>query len=389
MQPSRRWALAAVFSSSLGVGLIFGFQPPLIALTLTRLGHSSFAIGAVTAASLIAVILCGPLYPRAIVRFGLKACIVAGIVIAAVILLLMPVWPSLPFWLGLRFLAGCALGLTWIASEIWMNSVSGPASRGTVMGIYGTIFSIGIVAGPVLLEFTGTRGARPFVVGAACLLLTLMPMAVLQQVNSAAQEFTPLRALSGALRAAPVVMLAAFVAGLVESADLTLLPLFGLQSGLDERNALLLVAVFMVGNVVLQVPIGVLADRYGRRTLLAACALTSCVGPLLLQRCLGAPLLLWPLLFVWGGTLYAFYSQGVALLGEEFAAQNLTSANTLFVMVYCLGGVIGPSAGGMAMDLWPSWGLPVLLSAAAMLMLGGMALGLVRNSRRRWRSRRS
>src|SRR3984957_11773582 len=373
--------LAAVFSSSLGVGLIFGFLPPLIALTLSRLGYSSFAIGAVTAASLIAVILCGPFYPRAIARLGLKRCIVGGIVFAAGILLLMPLWPSLPVWFALRFIAGCALGLVWIASEIWMNSASGTESRGAVMGVYGTVFSIGIVAGPVLLEFTGTQGSRPFVVGAGCLILSLLPMALLRQAGGVAQEFAPLRGLPGALRTAPIVMLAAFVAGLVESADLTLLPLFGLHSGLDERAALLLVAVFMAGNVVLQVPIGLLADRYGRKFLLGLCALTSCIGPLLLQASLAAPLLLWPLLFVWGGTLYAFYSQGVALLGEEFAVEDLPGANTLFVMVYCLGGVIGPSAGGMAMDLWPSRGLPVLLSAAALLMLLGLAVRFAPRSR--------
>ncbi len=366
--------LAAVFSSSLGVGLIFGFQPPLIALTLSRLGHSSTAVGAVTAASLIAVILCGPWYPRVIVHLGLRRCIVCGIVVAAGILLLMPVWPSVPAWLCLRFGAGCALGLAWIASEIWMNSVSGTAARGTVMGIYGTVFSIGIVAGPVLLEFTGTQGDTPFAVGAACLMVTLLPLAVLRRVGDAPQEFTPLRGLSGALAAAPVVMLAAFVAGLVESADLTLLPLFGVQSGLAERAALLLVAVFMAGNVVLQVPIGLLADRYGRKTLLGVCAAASALGPLLLPSALGTPLLLWPLLFVWGGTLYAFYSQGVALLGEEFAVENLPSANTLFVMVYCCGGVIGPGAGGIAMDRWPSHGLPFLLCGAAALMLAGLAL---------------
>jgi MFS family permease len=379
--PSHRLGLAAVFSSCLGVGLIFGFQPPLIALTLSRLGYSSFAIGAVTAASLVAVIMCGPFYPRVIVRLGLKRCIVSGIIFAAALLLIMPLWPTVPVWLVLRLVAGCALGLVWIASEIWMNSVSGIESRGTVMGIYGTVFSIGIVAGPLLLEFTGTQGAKPFGVGAGCLILTLLPLALLRRVTCAAQEFTPLRGLSGALQTAPIVMLAALVAGLVESADLTLLPLFGMQSGLNERAALLLVAVFMAGNVVLQVPIGMLADRYGRRALLGICAAASCVGPLLLQASLGTPLLLWPLLFVWGGTLYAFYSQGVALLGEEFALENLPSANTLFVMVYCFGGVIGPSAGGIAMDLWPARGLPALLSSAALLMLGGLALGVARRAR--------
>jgi MFS family permease len=377
---SHRLGLAAVFSSCLGVGLIFGFQPPLIALALSRLGHSSFAIGAVTAVSLIAVILCGPFYPRAITRLGLKRSIVSGTVFAAALLLLMPLWPGVPFWLALRFVAGCALGLVWIASEIWMNSASGIESRGTVMGIYGTVFSIGIVAGPVLLEFTGTQGARPFAIGAACLILTLLPLAVLRPVAGPAQVFTPLRGLAGALHRAPIVMLAALVAGLVESADLTLLPLFGTHAGLDERAALLLVTVFMVGNVALQVPIGLLADRYGRKTLLAVCALSSSIGPLLLPASLGSPFLLWPLLFLWGGTLYAFYSQGVALLGEQFALEDLPSANTLFVMVYCLGGVIGPSVGGIAMDVWPSRGLPLLLSGAALLMLGGLVLGAARRA---------
>ncbi len=380
--PSRRLVLTAVFSSSLGVGLIFGFQPPLIALALSRLGHSSFAVGAVTAASLIAVILCGPFYPRVIARLGFRRCIIGGVICAAALLLLMPLAPGVPFWLTLRFIAGCALGLTWIASEIWMNSVSGAESRGAVMGIYGTVFSIGTVAGPVLLEFTGTEGAKPFVIGAASLILTLLPLALLPRVTSAAQEFTPLCTLSEALTMAPVVMLAALVAGLVESADLALLPLYGLHSGLDERAALLLAAVFITGNVVLQLPIGLLADRYGRRTLLGICAAASCIGPLLLQSSFGTPLLLWPLLFLWGGTLYAFYSQGVALLGEEFALEHLPSANTLFVMVYCCGGVIGPSAGGMAMDLWPSRGLPLLLSGAASLMLAGLAVGSALGGRR-------
>src|ERR1700689_2063220 len=100
--PSRRLILAAVFSSCLGVGLIFGFQPPLIALALSRLGYSSSAIGAVTAASLISEIVCGPFDPRVIVPVGLKRCILSGIVFSPVILLLKPLHPSAPFWMSLK-----------------------------------------------------------------------------------------------------------------------------------------------------------------------------------------------------------------------------------------------------------------------------------------------
>jgi MFS family permease len=271
-------------------------------------------------------------------------------------------------------ITGCALGLSWIASEIWLNTASGSDARGTVMGVYGTVFSIGTVAGPALLEFTGTHGWQPFGVGAVGLIATLAPLALLPNASSSPEGFASLRRLSTAVAAAPVVMLAAWVAGLVESADLTLLPLFGVRAGFAERSALLMLAIFMAGNVILQVPIGLLADRFGRRRLLGICALLSALGPLLLQPFFATPMLLWPLLFLWGGTLYAFYSQGVALLGAEFPAADLPTANTVFVMVYCLGGVIGPSVGGFALDRWPHHGLPVLLSAAPLILLAGLGL---------------
>src|SRR5260221_7848358 len=289
MRASRSATLAAVFSSSLGVGLIFGFQPPLIALVLSRAGSSSFAVGAVTAACLIAVILLGPFYPAAISRLGLKACIVAGVCGAALVLILMPAWPGVAFWLVLRFITGCALGLSWIASEVWLNNISRDESRGTVMGIYGTVFSAGVMMGPALLEWTGTRGSLPFAVGSVCLLLTLLPLALMPRVKGSVQAFTPMRDLAATVRRAPVVMLAALVAGLIESAELTLLPLFGVHEGSPERGALLLVTVFMAGNVVLQPPIGMLADRSGRRLMLGVCALLSCIGPLLLLPWLATP----------------------------------------------------------------------------------------------------
>jgi MFS family permease len=376
-----RWVvLAAVLATSLGVGVIFGFESPLIAIVLSRAGESSVIVGAVNSTVLVAVILIGPLYPSVIARYGLKHSIIAGIGTAVLILLLMPAWISVPSWLALRFLTGCALGLTWIASEIWLNTVAGSVSRGTVMGMYGMVFSIGTASGPVLLEFTGTSGWRPFGVGAAFLLVTLAPLIALPNTPRPKDNHQALGRLVALVPTAPLIMLAAFIAGFVESADLTLLPLYGLRSGLDERAALWLIGVFLAGNVALQLPIGLLADRFGRRFMLGVCALTSCLGPLFLPPLLHTPALLWPLLFLWGGTLYAFYSQGVALLGERFAPAQLAGANTLFVMIYCVGGVIGPSAGGFVMDSWFPSGLPALLSLTALLMLAGLGL-----ARRRFR----
>lgn len=376
-----RHSLAAVLMSCLGVGLLFGFQPPLVALVLERLGHSSFTIGTITSVSTVAVILIGPYYPRFITDFGLRRSIVGGNLLAASLLLLMPVLSSIPAWLALRFVSGVALGLTWIASEIWLNRLASDRNRSTVMAVYSTVFAAGVFAGPLLLQVTGTVGIRPFIVGAVGTVLAVLPVMVARRVPPTEPASTAPRGFGALVSAAPAVMLAGFVAGLVESADISLLPVLGLKSGESERLALLLITVFLAGNVILQLPIGRLADRMGRRAVLGACAAISIVGPLLLPAAMDAPLLLWPLLFVWGGTMYGFYTQGIALVGDVFAAHELAAANTVFVMAYCAGGVLGPSVGGIAMDEWGANGLVAFVSAAALLLL----LQLTFDS---WRGRR-
>ena len=369
---SQRFSLAAVFSASFGVGLIFGFQPPLMALVLERGGASSFEIGAVTSISTVAVMLCGPLYPGAIRRLGLRAAIILGILVSTAMLFVMPWLPGFQGWLVLRFVTGCALGLEWIASEIWLNRLSTDESRGTVMAAYATVFAAGVMAGPLLLQITGTSGWRPFAVGALCLALTALPL--LAARDRTAGDAGPPERLQWLriARAAPTVMLAALIAGLVESAYVSLLPVFALLRGLDEHSSLLLVTVFLAGNVVLQLPIGRLADRLGRQRVLILCAGVCVLGPILLSAVMGVPWLLWPLLLLWGGTMYGFYTQGIALLGESYPHAELADANTVFVVVYCAGGIVGPSLGGLAMDAWTPNGLLVFLSGAPLLLAAGL-----------------
>ena len=364
-------SLAAVLSASFGVGLIFGFQPPLIALVLERGGASSFEIGAVSSVSTVAIMLCSPLYPSAIRRLGSRRAVILGIAVSTVVLFVMPLLPGFQGWFVLRFVTGCSLGLEWIASEIWLNRLATDQTRGTVMGTYATVFAAGVMSGPLLLQLTGTSGWRPFVVGAVCLALTALPLLAARDPEAGDATGDRLQWLRIA-RAAPIVLLAALIAGLVESAYVSLLPVFALLRGLDEHSALLLVTVFLAGNVILQLPIGRLGDRLGRYRVLALCAAVCVIGPILLSAVMGVPWLVWPLLLLWGGTMYGFYTQGIALLGESYPHAELADANTVYVVVYCAGGIVGPILGGLAMDNWSPNGLLVFLSAAPILLAAAL-----------------
>ena len=69
------------------------------------------------------------------------------------------------------------------------------------------------------------------------------------------------------------------------------------------------------------------------------------------------------LLFVWGGLILGVYSIGLTLIGERFKGAELANANAAFILLYCMGLLLGPTAEGAALDVWNTNGLLVVLGA--------------------------
>jgi MFS family permease len=225
----------------------------------------------------------------------------------------------------------------------------------------------------LLLQATGTEGWLPFLLGAAAIAGSAAPLLLgigLAPAVSVHRGNTLWRMLA----LAPVAMAASFVGGLNDTGLFVLLPLYGLRVGFEEATAVLMLTVFTSGNLLLQVPIGWIADRTSRRRVLAVCAVIGLAGAVLLPLVLSQPVLLWSLLFFWGGTIFAFYTVGLSLLGESFRAGQFASANASYIMLYEFGSISGPVLGGAAMDLAGPHGL---LAMVAALSLGFLVLALL------------
>jgi len=130
------------------------------------------------------------------------------------------------------------------------------------------------------------------------------------------------------------------------------------------------------GNVLLQVPIGMLADRISADRLLIAVSFVALAGLFLmpfLQPMGGSR---WPFLFVWGGSLGGFYTLSLTLVGRRFSREELPGANAAFVIVYEVGGMLGPMASGLGIDLWnPHGALVPLALAYTLFVLGALIAG--------------
>lgn len=283
---------------------------------------------------------------------------------------------DLRWWWPLRGIFSCALTGIFVASEFAVNALAPAERRGVWIGIYSTSLALGFAAGPIILGFAGNEGTLPFVVGALLFAAAGTPVLVaggrLPVVTHRATA-----SLAAYVRQAPGLMSAAFVFGAVETGAMGLLPVHALRNGFTAETGALFVAALAIGNMVFQIPLGLLSDRVSRILLLLAVSACATAGAIALAT-LSHSALFVPVLVVWGGIASGLYMVGLAELGSRYKDGDLAAANAAFVSCYALGMILGPPLVGRAVDAAPSSGL---FSSLAALVAITLIIQLVRRAR--------
>jgi MFS family permease len=344
------------------VGLSISLTIPLLALEMERMGVSSAIAGVNTAFAGIGNLAIVPFIPRLAARFGLRPVIGVSVAVLLTSIIAFKLIPDIGVWFVLRFLMGAALGSLFTLSEFWINAAAPPSKRGLVMGIYATALSFGFALGPAILGVVGTVGWLPYLVAAAISLSGLIPV-VFSQVAAPALDRHAKAPVFAFIVAAPSATLAALVFGAIETGAVAHLAVVGVRSGYSEAASAILVSIFAAGNIVSQVPIGLLADRMDKRVLLLLIAVVSLVLVAVLAFTFPVFWLMAAILFVFGGVVGALYTVGLAHLGARYGGIDLASANAAFVMLYSSGLIIGPPLLGVGMDVMGAPGFSVMMGA--------------------------
>ncbi|HEY4191688.1 MAG TPA: MFS transporter [Mesorhizobium sp.] len=372
--------IAAISSISV-VGIAIGLGMPLLSVILESRGHSATMIGLNTAVAGFASIAGAPLATPLAQRFGVAWTMLAMIATGALAFVGFHFAPDFWMWFPLRIALHISLTVLFILSEFWISTSAPPRRRGLVLGVYATVLSLGFAAGPWLFSRLGSTGFLPF--GVTILLVVLAAIPVLM----ARKESPAIRAkgeeTSGFLRyiwLVPTATAAVLVFGAVETGGFALFPIYGNRIGYSETDAALLLTMIGLGNVLLQIPIGMISDRVkDRRYLLMVCAFVGLLGAAFMPLFASNWHLMAALLFVWGGVVAAMYTVGLAHLGSKLSGHELASANAAFVLCYGVGMVLGPQAIGIGMDAFGpngfGWALAVFFGIYIILAVGRMAVG--------------
>ena len=359
---SRKRGLIAVIASMVIVNLVYGLTLPLLSLVLDSQGISKTIIGLSIVVQASGGVLLAPIMPRLIARIGSARTMRRATMLAAVTLVALGVSQNVYLWFPLRFLLGAAAAMLWSASEVVINELAQEDWRGRIIGVYGSAGAAGFAIGPLLLIITGTDGLLPFFVTAAFIVAAGMPLYWLSNVNTAVSNdgHTSLRRI---FRIVPHIMLLNLAYAAAVEAFIAFFPLFGLHIGLGEARTLSLLTTFALGGVILQLPLGWLADHMHRHRLLLLCLVITMAGFIMLPRfvsqSVGGPLFA----FALGGVEGMIYALGVILLGQKFRGADLAAASVLYTGMWGVGTMLGPALVGAGMDMLGDRSMPYLIAS--------------------------
>jgi MFS family permease len=377
----RRQSLVAVTAAMAVTALIYGLSLPLLGLVMDAHGIDNLWIGLSAAVQSVGIILVAPFLPAHMSRQGPALLMLGAILVSLVAFLLLPVFTSIASWFVLRFVIGLAGGVLWICGDTWVNAVATERIRGRVVAIYGVAVAGGFSLGPLVLSITGTEGFAPFLVSSAIMLLSALPLLPVVRISPSLHG-EQAGGLLHYFALARLPMLMGMLYALTEGILLTFLALYGKAQGLTETRTLYLVAVLGIGGMLGQLPIGWLADHMNRLLLASLSILFAAVAAIAIPVAIGLPT--WSLILVvaLGAAMTAIYTIGMVMVGEQFKGADLAAASALYGLMFGVGSILGPLVGGVAMNTFPSYGVPISIALLYVAFLPFPVIALLRNRRR-------
>lgn len=349
-------SLIAAIAAISAVGIAIGLGLPLLTVLLEKRGIAASLTGLNTAMAGIAAMIAAPITTRLAHKFGVANTMLWAVMISAISSLGFYYIDNFWAWFPLRIVFHGAITSLFILSEFWIG-VSAPSDkRGLLLGLYATCLSIGFAFGNVIFSLVGSAGFLPFAVGSSIILLAAIPIFWARHESPVLDE-KPMGHFLRYLMLVPTASFAVFVFGAVEAGGMALFPIFASQEGFSESHAGFLLSIMAIGNVIFQIPIGLLSDKIrDRRKLLTTIGVVGLIGSIFLPYVTFDWRVFSVLLLIFGGAIAGLYTVGLSHLGSRFRGAELAAANAAFIFSYAMGTVVGPQAIGIGMDLVGSHG---------------------------------
>ncbi|MBY8974255.1 MFS transporter [Rhodobacteraceae bacterium NNCM2] len=361
-------SFAALFLSVFLVQMGSGSLGPLDVLAGSVRGFTDSEIGFLGSAHFMGFFIGCWMAPRYVGRIGHSRSFAAAAAIGAMGALLHPVLDGPLWWAGLRVLTGIAIASAYTVTESWLQAKTENANRGRVYGVFRVVDMGGAIAAQGMIAVLDPASYAAYNIVAVFCCLCLLPLTISRRVAPELPGAPRLRPLQ-AYMLSPLAAVGIVVAGLAGSAFRMVGPLFGLENGLNQAQIAIFLSVSMIGGILVQYPIGWLADKFERRMVLIFISLAAVGSCLWTIQVSSSPMLLYLSAALFGVTSYPVYSISSALANDRATPEMVLELNASLIFFYSLGAVISPTLSAYLINEYGPSALFVFIAASHLALI--------------------
>lgn len=245
-------------------------------------------------------------------------------------------------WGFIRVITGFAYAGLYIVVESWLNDASTNENRGRMLGLYMLITYVGMVGGQMLLNIASPSDIELFVITSVLVSLALLPISLSRRPAPDFSASETIHFMTIWSRS-PLGVAGMVMSGFASAVVFSLGSVFVLEVGFDIAKVSIFMAAFILGGVVLQMPISWISDRMDRRKVIVGLCICSAASCGIIYA--GLLMSFWILafgIFVFGAFSLPVYGQCVSHVNDHLLPRQFVAASATLLLLNGAGAAFGP-----------------------------------------------
>lgn len=286
--------------------------------------------------------------------------------LTSVAILVSGLYPE-PLVLGaMRVLTGFCIACANATLDSWLSYSATKKNRARILSINQMVVMFALFSGQFMLSIAPATEMTLFVVSGILLSLSITPIVISKQQGPQIEESQAM-SLMTILTLSPLGVVSCFYCGLIYAGLLNLLPIYASANGIEDLNLSIFMGAAISGAIILQFPVAYLADHFDRRKIMLGMVLTIILISLSIPMLINSGMFNITLLAlaVLTGMAACLYPMSMSETFDNVLKEQILAAMSSLLVVYALGSILGPYTASVAMNLFGSDALFMLVAIIA------------------------
>lgn len=357
-------SFAALFLSVVLLQLGLGGVAPLDAISGEALGFSTAEVGLLGSAHFFGFFIGCWWAPRLMGGVGHARAFAAFTAAGTIGILAHMMWVDAYAWSVMRLASGLSVAGCYTIIEAWLQARITNETRGRTMGVYRVVDIAGSLGAQLMIAVLSPAAYISYNLLALLCCAAILPISLSRTEAPETPQAPRLRPRL-AWEKSPLGAAGVVVSGITGAAFRMVGPVYGIQVGLAPDRIALFLAAYVLGGALAQVPIGWLADKYDRRSVLIALSVAAVAACwLTVASAQAGPVAVFLAAGFFGFVTLPVYSVSTAHAHDYAESHERVELSAAHMFLYAVGAIASPLTAALVIAAYGPAAMFAMLSLA-------------------------